>query len=733
MARATTADKETQEIIHYPSQRLVSHLRCRKIRERDINFDSHMSGFVYKVKVNGRILIKKEIPGPDAVDEFLYEINALNQLRDSYNVIEFYGIVVDDYDDKVKGLLISYAEKGALIDIIYDHDHTLPWDLRRKWAHQIVQGLADIHESGFVQGDFTLSNIVIDKNDDAKIIDINRRGCPIGWEPPEATSLIENGQRISLYIGAKSDLFQLGMVLWALATQEDEPESHQRPLHLTVQEAPRWYCRLVEICLSEDPRYRMQASSLLALFPDPNTIVPKHSRRRPASCSVSADDYSAQFLPNNQTYQYVDIDGMHSDIANVAPRITNVSPPGDWPPSSAYRYSDFDPPVHILANEFDYKPMRGRSPPRIPNGVLQDHGVTPQYSWKDREARGWRDSESTTPRSEVSPLPNKKQHQNEGLVQDSGVANVVLVGEKPQTEAGESTVHSTKELVGNTDARENDCAAQPGVTSLCHASSDAQLEIEMQPIDNADVSFEHAVLPRQSEDENTVLSNRAPILELDPSSDELLKGIGTLEGPKASCTVEEVPPSFAALSLSVPPRLPASPQFPSTNNSNEKVNNNPPWTSSSTQNPTAEVLDMRVEAANRSVQDSHKNVPQKTSGPNAHISYKSLKNEGSSVARTIRGASQPQSSTPSPMQPWQMLTSEAGEYTSFSSNPTEAPADTSLLMGVGGSVDILWGDKRNSGMFAELDALVGDSPTFHKEKQHLETRERQETAVEVKT
>lgn len=36
--------------------------------------------------------------------------------------------------------------------------------------------------AGFVQGDFTLSNIVIDSNDDAKIIDINRRGCPVGWE-----------------------------------------------------------------------------------------------------------------------------------------------------------------------------------------------------------------------------------------------------------------------------------------------------------------------------------------------------------------------------------------------------------------------------------------------------------------------------------------------------------------------------------------------------------------------
>ena len=73
-----------------------------------------MSGFVYKVNVNGHTLIKKEIPSPDTIDEFLYEVNALNALRFSRNVIHFYGVVVDDHDEHVKGLLINYADQGAL-------------------------------------------------------------------------------------------------------------------------------------------------------------------------------------------------------------------------------------------------------------------------------------------------------------------------------------------------------------------------------------------------------------------------------------------------------------------------------------------------------------------------------------------------------------------------------------------------------------------------------------------
>jgi len=183
--------EDLSEIISYPPVKSIKHLNCRRVREEELVFDSHLSGFVYKVKVNDEVFIKKEIPGPDTVDEFLYEINALHQLSGSRSVIQFGGVVLDNKGETVKGLLISFAEQGALIDVIYDGEGGIPWKRRERWAKQIVQGLAEIHEAGFVQGDFTLSNIVIDEDDNAKIIDINRRGCPVGWEPPEVAALIE--------------------------------------------------------------------------------------------------------------------------------------------------------------------------------------------------------------------------------------------------------------------------------------------------------------------------------------------------------------------------------------------------------------------------------------------------------------------------------------------------------------------------------------------------------------
>lgn len=271
--------EDTHEIILYPSVQAVRHIKCTRYRESQLHFEAHMSGFVYKVKVvtpfSSNIWIKKEIPGPDSVDEFLYEINALNELKDSKSVIQFHGLVVDDDQLLVKGLLIAFAEQGAVVDILYDHKGDLPWPKREKWAKQIVQGLSEIHEAGFVQGDFTLSNIVVDGFDEAKIIDINRRGCPVGWEPPEISKLVDSGQRISMYIGVKSDLFQLGMVLWALAKEVDEPEREKRPLLLrdAGDEVPQYYRNLVNICLSPQPRNRLSAGELLRHFPPVSNIA----------------------------------------------------------------------------------------------------------------------------------------------------------------------------------------------------------------------------------------------------------------------------------------------------------------------------------------------------------------------------------------------------------------------------------------------------------------------------
>ena len=218
-----------------------------------------------------------------------------------------------------------------------------------------------------MQGDFTLSNIVIDTEDKAKIIDINRRGCPVGWEPPEVAALIESKQRISMYIGVKSDIFQLGMVLWAIAMEQDEPETQPRPLTLfdAPVEIPSYYRTLVDICLSDDPRNRRHAAELLRMFPEiVDDIQPFYERQ------ATPDHEEAEYIDPETAVGRDDIDNFrvlssHSSEANGNPR-------------SSATHTYVNAPTDMSSEPY-YYPTRGRSPsPRSLHDV-DEPTLTPNH------------------------------------------------------------------------------------------------------------------------------------------------------------------------------------------------------------------------------------------------------------------------------------------------------------------------------------------------------------------
>ena len=435
----TDPGPNAQEIIRYPGVHMIQHMDCDRVMEKDIEFDAHMSGFVYRVKVKGEVLIKKEIPGPDTVEEFLYEINALNQLKHSNNVIRFHGVVVDDEEENVRGLLISYAEMGALNDVIYDGHHDLSWPRREKWAKQIIHGLSEIHELGFVQGDFTLSNIVIDGDDNAKIIDINRRGCPVGWEPPEATPLIESNQRISMYIGVKSDLYQLGMVLWALAAQDDEPEArNHQPLRLDSPERfPAWYRKIVDICLNRDPRMRLQALQLLTLIPgfelhDPLRPESHYSRDAPP---MSTDD-------DDEPSRHDSLVGTRDPPAYTWTQPINP-PPTDWP-YGGWGSSRLGPLTGMTTGDLYPYPARGRSPP---SPISSSHGGfnQPRYGRPWSAADG--DTRTTTSAENADPeWPIGYRRSGASRTSRDSIL-AAKTGAKPELRGVPNSIHTSNHVV----------------------------------------------------------------------------------------------------------------------------------------------------------------------------------------------------------------------------------------------------------------------------------------------
>ncbi|EXJ80639.1 serine/threonine protein kinase [Capronia epimyces CBS 606.96] len=355
--------EDVNEIIPYPPRHTVAHVleedgfHPMEVRESELTFDSHLSGFVYKVRCKGKTYIKKEIPGPDTVDEFLYEINALHALHGSAYVIQLEAIVLDDSQHFVKGLLISFAEKGAIVDLLYDHRGSIPWDDRCRWAEHAVHGLSEIHEEGYVQGDLTLSNIVVDDDGHAKIIDINRRGCPVGWEPPEIAAKIASQQRISMYIGEKSDLYQLGMTLWALAMDDDEPERHVPPLSVEEfpSEVPDWYQDVVRICLSPRPRDRLSAKELISFFPGTESPDGSQQPKRPALKLRTVKDY----IDPADAVGRDDIERLSSSQHDLkqtlySPESSREDYTFTWPKSSNYE---------LDSETSGYDGPRGRAPP----------------------------------------------------------------------------------------------------------------------------------------------------------------------------------------------------------------------------------------------------------------------------------------------------------------------------------------------------------------------------------
>ena len=380
--------EDVNEIIAYPQRSLLRHIlddqnldaRPLELCERDIAFDSHLSGFVYRVWHQDKIYIKKEIPSPDTVDEFLYEINALHALHDSQNVIKLEAIILDDARQVVKGLLISFAERGAVVDLLYENKGLIPWEHRELWARQAIMGLRDIHEEGYVQGDFTLSNIVVDESNNARIIDINRRGCPVGWEPPEIAQKIASNQRISMYIGEKSDLYQLGMTLWALAMDDDEPERHDPPLMTDEfpSEVPEWFRSIVRICLSPRPRDRLSAKELVKLFPtpaEPCIIAPQSIEISPRPHPVLRTEQK-QYIDPDAAVERADIERFkHQEDLLYSPQSSKDDWTFTYPRSSEYE---------IESAESGFEGFRGRDP--VSRGR--------RYSLDNRLARPLSDTQS---------------------------------------------------------------------------------------------------------------------------------------------------------------------------------------------------------------------------------------------------------------------------------------------------------------------------------------------------
>lgn len=124
-----------------------------------------------------------------------------SDLGEDVLVCRLVGIAHEHEHDSTVGLLLRYIDHhGTLYDAVED---TPGLELKKKWAAQIDRAVHELHRVGSVWGDAKPENILVDKEDNAWIIDFEG-GYTHGWVDADKAGTVEGDlqglQRITRFI-----------------------------------------------------------------------------------------------------------------------------------------------------------------------------------------------------------------------------------------------------------------------------------------------------------------------------------------------------------------------------------------------------------------------------------------------------------------------------------------------------------------------------------------------------
>jgi serine/threonine protein kinase len=117
-----------------------------------------------------------------------YKRNTESNLDPDIRICRLLGVVKDD-ENQLIGLLLTYIECDFLTLACAAEPDT-PASTKQKWVDQVTGTLTQLHEAGIAWGDAKPDNVLIDKNDDAWIIDFGG-GYTQGFVEREKARTIE--------------------------------------------------------------------------------------------------------------------------------------------------------------------------------------------------------------------------------------------------------------------------------------------------------------------------------------------------------------------------------------------------------------------------------------------------------------------------------------------------------------------------------------------------------------
>ncbi|KAG0239365.1 hypothetical protein BGW41_007779 [Actinomortierella wolfii] len=258
------------------------------------------------------------------------EIAILLQIRHRH-IIQY----IDTVDHEGHSyILMDLAEKGSLAGAIV-RGEVNDWPTKTRIAHEIARGLEYIHHHDILHRDLKTDNVLLTRYMEVKLCDFGLAKVKTAsasassdsfkgtfrWSAPETLELRPKYSK-------KSDIYSLGMVMWAMAANRPKPfeEQHVNKVIVThVQSGerevipaatPLEYGMWIEQCWHQDPDQRPNARDVVLVENNP-TVMPCEGLETTLSFSSSTyesiHERYASYEPTDMLGQLTFVDRHHED------------------------------------------------------------------------------------------------------------------------------------------------------------------------------------------------------------------------------------------------------------------------------------------------------------------------------------------------------------------------------------------------------------------------------------
>lgn len=242
---------------------------------------------VFKAKPVGlkNTIVALKVAHPGKEDRLKAEAAVYDVLQQHHNILDIFGV---HFSSEINYVVMKYMPE-TVRDVLNKSGRYTSAEKVLNIAKQVADALDFMHQKGFVHKDIKPEAIMLD-GDHVELVDFNLakiiteekaitkqeaealrdslesitdpklslRGGTIGYMSPE--------QEMGKDVDGRSDLFNLGKVIYEMLTGKRPSANYKKPSELV--NAPLWIDALVDKALADDPNHRFQTAGDMGQFID---------------------------------------------------------------------------------------------------------------------------------------------------------------------------------------------------------------------------------------------------------------------------------------------------------------------------------------------------------------------------------------------------------------------------------------------------------------------------------